>query len=78
MKRILLNMLLGLCSFSLNYALYYYQGDNEKGVQPSPVVIVVNLPGTPQRPVLPPNSPKPTRLTLLSNATCSHGYWGKD
>lgn len=39
MRRTLLITLLGLCSFSLNYALYYYQGENEKGVQPNTLII---------------------------------------
>lgn len=66
MKKSILLTLSVLCPFfyglSTSNSIRYYEMEE----QPRPVVIVVNLPGNPSRPVLPPSSPKPTRLTGLA------------
>lgn len=68
MKKSLVFILSALCPFFFNVSVSNSLGSNEKEGQPRPVVIVINLPGTPQRPCPPPNSPKPTRLFLSADS----------
>lgn len=65
MKKNISLILLGLLALSLNYSSTISLNSRENDGQPQPVVIIINLPGIPQRPVSPPNSPKPTRFTVL-------------
>lgn len=59
----------GICLFIFTFFFSCFQIDNEKKVQPRPVVIVVNLPKPPQHPILPPNSPSPIRLSFITDVS---------
>ncbi len=67
MKKSILLTLAALCPFIYGLSISNSLGGNEKEGQPRPVVIVINLPGTPQRPCPPLSSPKPTRISPFTD-----------
>lgn len=61
MKKSIILALAGLLALAPGFTSSYSFGNNENDGQPQPVVIIINIPGMPQRPVPPPCTPKPTQ-----------------